>query len=155
MNKEHLKEIECEATALLTSLGVTATVAASFDEATGVIALQIESPEAAFLIGFHGETLQALQLILSFVAHKVLGEWVKVSVNVGDYRQKREEQLRRLAQNLAMKVKFSGEAQSIPNLTAAERRIIHLALADHPEVISESEGEGRQRVLTIKPRATQ
>jgi spoIIIJ-associated protein len=153
MNNTELSKIQAEATALLSDLGVEAKVTASVDKETGVITLQIESPEAAFLIGFHGETLQALQLILSFAAHKVLGDWVRVSVNVGDYRQKREEQLRRLALNLAMKVKFSGEVQTIPNLSAAERRIVHLALADHPEVMSQSEGEGRQRVLTIRPRA--
>jgi spoIIIJ-associated protein len=153
MNNTELSKIQAEAESLLSDLGVEAKVTASVDEETGVVNLQIESPEAAFLIGFHGETLQALQLILSFAAHKVLGDWVKVSVNVGDYRQKREEQLRRLALNLAMKVKFSGEVQTIPNLSAAERRIVHLALADHPEVMSQSEGEGRQRVLTIRPRA--
>jgi spoIIIJ-associated protein len=155
MNKDDLAKIQAEANSLLTELGVEAEVVASFDEENGVVNLQIESPEAAFLIGFHGETLQALQLILSFISHKVLGDWTKVAVNVGDYRQKREEQLRRLAINLAMKAKFSGEVQSIPNLSAAERRIIHLALTDHPDVASESEGEGRQRVLTIKPRTAQ
>lgn len=155
MNKDQLEVIKNETTALLADLGAKAEVIADFDPATNVVSLQIESPEAAFLIGFHGETLQALQLILSFVSHKVLGEWVRVNANVGDYRQKREEQLQRLAMNLAMKAKFSGEAQTIPNLTAAERRIIHLALADHPDVVSESEGEGQQRVLTIKPKTSQ
>jgi len=155
MNKDQLEAIKKESTALLADLGAKAEVVADFDPATNVVGLQIESPEAAFLIGFHGETLQALQLILSFVSHKVLGEWVRVNVNVGDYRQKREEQLQRLAMSLAMKAKFSGEAQTIPNLTAAERRIIHLALANHPDVVSESEGEGRQRVLTIKPKTSQ
>lgn len=100
-----------------------------------------------------GETLQAIQLILSFVVHKSSGEWVKTLVNVGDYRQKREEQLKKLALNLAMKVKFSGEAQAVPNLTPSERRAIHLILANHPDVYTESEGEGRERQLVIKPKA--
>ncbi len=155
MNKDALLKIQTEANNLLTELEVKAEAVASFDEEDNLLNFQIESPEAAFLIGFHGETLQALQLILSFVSHKFLGDWAKVMVNVGDYRQKREEQLRRLALNLAMKAKFSGEAQTIPNLSAAERRIVHLALADHPDVVSESEGEGRQRVLTIKPKTVQ
>ena len=155
MNKDALLKIQTEVNRLLTELGVKAEAVASFDEENGIINLQIESPEAAFLIGFHGETLQALQLILSFVSHKISGDWIKVVVNVGDYRQKREEQLRRLALNLAMKAKFSGEVQTIPNLSAAERRIVHLALTNHPEVVSESEGEGRQRILTIKPKTVQ
>ncbi|MBU2577418.1 single-stranded DNA-binding protein, partial [Patescibacteria group bacterium] len=114
--------------------------------------IYLDSPEAALLIGFHGETLQSLQLIFSFLAHKLTGEWYKVSVDVGDYKQKREEQLRKLALNLAVKAKLSGEAQSIPNLNANERRLIHLVLAENPDVLSESEGEGRQRVLIIKPK---
>jgi len=102
------------------------------------------------LIGFHGETLSAVERILSFMIHRVLGRWHKVVVNVGDYRQKREEQIKRLALNLAMKAKFSKETQSIPNLSASERRIVHLVLADHPDVYTESEGEGKERYLTIK-----
>ncbi len=89
---------------------------------------------------------------MSFLIHKSLGSWVKVMVNVGDYRQRREEQLKKLAMTLAMKVKFSGEAQTVPNLSPAERRIVHIALTDHPDVCSESEGEGRDRQLVIKPK---
>lgn len=155
MNKDIISTIQTEANGLLTEIGVKATVTADFDEKNCLLNFQIESPEAALLIGFHGETLQALQLVFSFVSHKISGDWVKVTVNVGDYRQKREEQLRRLALNLAMKAKFSGEVQTIPSLSAAERRIVHLALADHPDVVSQSEGEGRERILTIKPKTVQ
>lgn len=152
MNNDQLTKIKEATSELLTEIGLKGEVKTEFDEEARIIKIQIESPETALLIGFHGETLQSLQLILSFMAHKILNEWIKVNVNVGDYRQKREEQLKKLALNLAMKAKFSGETQIIPNLSASERRIIHLALADHPEVVSESEGEGRNRVLTIKPK---
>ncbi len=154
MTKKQLETLEKSIVSLLADLSVEASVKV---EAVTVseqeeIRVQLESPEAAALIGFHGETLQALQLIFSFLVHQVLDQWVRVVVNVGDYRQKREEQLSRLAQNLAMKAKFSGEQQIIPNLSAAERRIVHLALADRPDVFTQSEGEGRQRQLIIKPK---
>lgn len=152
MNEEDLKKVGKEAKQLLSDLEVPAEIQISFDETNSCINVQIDSNEAATLIGFHGETLFAVQVILSFLIHKCLGNWVKVLVNVGDYRQKREEQLRRLAINLAMKVKFSGEAQAVPNLSPAERRIVHMALTDHPDVCSESEGEGRDRQLIIKPK---
>lgn len=154
MTKKQLETFEKSIVSLLTELSVGSSVKAeaiTADEQEE-IRVQLESPEAAALIGFHGETLQALQLIFSFMSHQVLGQWVRVVVNVGDYRQKREEQLNRLAQNLAMKAKFSGEQQIIPNLSAAERRIIHLSLADRPDVCTLSEGEGRQRQLIIKPK---
>ncbi len=154
MNEKEIKAIEREVSALVSQLEIEAEVKISIEDQGGekIINLQMESPQAASLIGFHGEILQALQLIISFMCHKKLGQWVKVLVNVGDYRQKREEQLQRLALSLAMKAKFSGEVQTIPNLSASERRFIHLVLSENPDVYSESEGEGKQRQLTIKPK---
>lgn len=151
MTKEELEKIKTAAEELMIDLGVAAKVKVNFDKESDLINVDIDSEEAAaVLIGFHGETLQAIQLILSFMIHKSLEKWVKVLVNVGDYRQKREEQLRKLSLNLAMKVKFSGESQVIPNLTASERRMVHLILADHPDVCTQSEGEGEQRQLFVK-----
>jgi len=151
MAEKNYKKLQKAAEDLIADLAIEAEVSVSSEE-EGLINFQIESPEPAVLIGFHGETLQAIQLVLSFITHQTLGEWVRVLVNIGDYRQKREEQLRKLALNLAMKAKFSGEVQIIPNLSPAERRIVHMVLSEHPDVVSESEGEGRQRTLTIKPK---
>ncbi len=155
MDKNFLLAIEDEVKDLISELGISVTVKVDFDESLGTVGIQIDSSEAAALIGFHGEMLQSIQLISSFLVHKKLGEWFKVLVNVGDYRQKREEQLRNLAMNLAMKVKFSGEAQTVSNLIPSERRIVHLALSGNPDVTTESEGEGKERRLIIKPKAQQ
>lgn len=154
MNKDNVLKIQDEITSFISELSIEAQVQLTFteDDVQGSLVCQIESSEAAALIGFHGETLQALQLILSFLVHKSQNEWIKILVNVGDYRQKREEQLHKLALNLAMKAKFSGEAQALPNLSSSERRFIHMVLTDNPEVYSESEGEGRNRLLMIKPK---
>lgn len=154
ITEEQLKQVQDEIRDFVSGLGVEAEAVTSFNQETETIDVQLESPEAAVLIGFHGETLQALQLILSFLAHRILDQWVRLNLNVGDYRQKREEQLKKLALNLAMKAKFSGETQTVANLNAAERRIVHLTLVDHPDVLSQSEGEGRQRILTIKPKTS-
>jgi len=152
VTKEELAKTKLQAENLISELGVAAEVKVEWDKELNILSFQLESENAASLIGFHGETLQSIQLILSLVIHKVIGRWIRVLVNVGDYRQKREEQLKKLALNLAMKVKFSGEVQTVPNLSASERRIIHLALADHPDVVTQSEGEGRERELVIKPK---
>jgi spoIIIJ-associated protein len=152
MSKDQIEKFRSQVEELLSDLEIEAQAEVTADEENQVLSVQLESPQAAMLIGFHGETLHSLQLILSFAAHKIFEEWTRVVINVGDYRQKREEQLKKLALNLAMKAKFSGETQAIPNLNATERRIIHLALADHPDVVSQSEGVGRERILTIKPK---
>jgi len=96
--------------------------------------------------------LAAFQLILSLVINKKLETWTRILVNVNDYRQKREESLKMVALNAAQKVKFSNEAAVLTNLSPSERRIIHLTLADHPDVESLSEGQGQERRLVIKPR---
>lgn len=155
MEQKLLDQLKTEIETLISDLGIQAKVEISVtsdNQESEIVGVQIESEQAAYLIGFHGETLQSLQLVISFLVHRTLGQWFRVLVNVGDYRQKREDQLAKLALNLAMKAKFSGEQQIIPNLTASERRIVHLALADRTDVYTESEGEGSQRQLTIKPR---
>jgi len=155
MTKEEIAKIQKEMVSFIDEFGLETQIHLSFDDQSdqnGALICQIESPQAAALIGFHGETLQSLQLIASFLVHKVHGEWVKILVNVGDYREKREEQLHKLALSLAMKAKFSGEAQALPNLSSSERRYIHLILAENPDVYTESEGEGRDRLLMIKPK---
>lgn len=155
MKNNNIENIKNELDSLMNELGIEAELKVSLGEKTEeeeTVDIQIESPEAASLIGFHGETMHALQLISSFLCHKQLDKWVRVVVNIGDYRQKREEQLKNLALSLAMRAKFSKETQIVPNLNSSERRFVHMFLADNPDVYSESEGEGRNRVLTIKPK---
>jgi spoIIIJ-associated protein len=116
------------------------------------VAIQFTTDEPGILIGYHGQALQALQLLIAMIGFKKNGEWTRVLVNVGDYREKREESLTNMAKSLAQKVKFSGTSQSLPPMSSAERRIIHLALADDQEVETVSESEGRDRHVVIKPK---
>ncbi|MGB9706475.1 MAG: protein jag [Microgenomates group bacterium] len=136
---------------LLEHLEVGATFSIEEKEETFYINLQTDNP--GILIGYHGQTLFALQLILSLIAYRRIGEWTKIVVDVGDYRQRREETLKRMAFSVAQKVKFSHQEQELPPMSGAERRIIHLALSDDPEVETESRGEGKERRVVVKPRA--
>ncbi len=138
---------------LLHQLLIEAKVEVVENKEDEVFKVSIETEDSGFLIGYHGETIQALQLILSLMVYQKLGSWEKLLVDVGNYREQREEQLKKLAFNIAQKVKFSGEQQSIPNLSAPERRLIHLALADHPDVTTISEGEGADRRLIVRPKS--
>ncbi len=135
---------------LLELLGVKAQI--NLQEQEGVVNVQLETEEPGVLIGYHGKALQSLQSLLALMSFKKLGEWTRVVVDVGDYREKREESLTRMAQSLAQRVKFSGLVQSLPPMSSAERRIIHLALANDSEVETVSEGEGQERHVVIKPK---
>ncbi|MCL5095614.1 MAG: KH domain-containing protein [Patescibacteria group bacterium] len=150
MTEENLKIIKTEAQKLLEYLMVEATIEVS--EKEDVYEVQIETEDTGILIGYHGETLTSLQLILSLILYKRLGSWLRLIVNVGDWRQKREEVLKQMALSAAERVIATDEAMVLPNLSSFERRIVHLILADHPKVTSSSEGEGVERKLIIKPK---
>ena len=137
---------------LLKLLGVEAKVEAAEDKENEAIKVQIETTEAGILIGYHGETLSSFQLILGIMVSRKIGEWIRILVNIGDYREKREEILRRMALTAAQRAKFANEPVTLPSLSGGERRIIHLVLAGHPDVISESEGEEENRRLIVKPK---
>lgn len=147
---ETLKKITEE---LFEHLGVKAKIQIK-KEKDGTIAVQLTSDEPGILIGYHGQTLAAIQLIISLMVFKQFGQWTRVLVNVGDYRERREESLGRLAQAAAQRAKLSGQTQSLPPMSSTERRIIHLALAEDPDVETVSEGEGQSRHILVKPRAS-
>ncbi len=117
-----------------------------------MIKVNINPPDPGLLIGSQGENLSCLQLILSLMVYKKLGFWQPLLINVGDWLEKRQESLKKMALNAAQKVKFSGQEVMMSGLNSAERRLVHLALADSTDVITESIGEGRERRLVVKPK---
>jgi len=86
------------------------------------------------------------------IAYRKFGEWTRILVNVGDYRERRKEVLERMALAVAQRAKFSGQPQALPPMSAFERRIIHLALTGDSELETASEGEGKDRHVVIKPK---
>lgn len=119
----------------------------------GVYRLDIKTEEGGILIGFHGETLQSLKHFLALSLFAKFGEWTAILVDVNGYWKKREEDIQEMAKKVAERVVVTGEPASLPFLTPAERRIVHLIFSSHPQVFSESEGEGRERRIIVKPRA--
>jgi spoIIIJ-associated protein len=135
---------------LLGKLTIVGTVTTT--ESDGAVKVTIDSEERGILIGRHGSSLEAIQILLGQLVYKKLGTWVRIVVTVGDYRERREEQLKEMATSAVERVTSTHEPVVFAYLTPAERRTIHLLLAEHPEVVSESEGEGRERRLVIKLR---
>lgn len=112
----------------------------------------LTTDDAALVIGHHGDTLESLQVILSIIISKNLGEFKRISLEVGDYKKNRSEWLENLARETRERVITENKEIYLPDLKAWERRIVHLILQDDPEVLSESVGEGKDRVLVVKPR---
>ena len=112
--------------------------------------INLDEQDTGILIGYHGDTIASLQLILGIMLYKQTGSWNRLIVNINDYRQKRQESLEKMAQDTAQKVKFSGEPIALFNLNPYERRIIHNYLNEYPEVATESQGEDKNRHLVVK-----
>lgn len=134
------------------ALDITPEIGVDFDPETEYYTVQLDTENPGLLIGYRGDTLSAIQYYLAQTLRTATGDWVKLIVNVGNYREQRQETLEQLALNAAKRVEFSGEPYIFTNLTPPERRVIHLTLQDHPKVVTESTGDGRNRQLSIVPR---
>ncbi|MFZ5534699.1 MAG: protein jag [Patescibacteria group bacterium] len=137
---------------LIQKLEIVGTVSVTTDE-TDAFRINIATEETGLLIGHHGKTLESLQVILGVIVSKKLGRWVKAYVNVGDYREKREEALMHMAQRAADRALASGRPVELSRLSPAERRIIHLTLSGDERIETESMGEGDGRILLVKPKS--
>lgn len=151
MDENQITIIQDTAKELLAKLDVPGEVTVS--EQDGVAAILLDTPDTGMVIGYHGETLDGLQFLLSLILAKKRGQFMRVNLEVGDYRKNRSEYLERLAMQVKERVLEEGNEQTLSDLKPWERRVIHLILQNDSEVTSESVGEGRNRVLVVKPRA--
>jgi len=129
---------------------------ASDDREGDRVTLDIRGEEMGLLIGRRGETLAALQLLVNMLLSRRLKRRAAVAVDVEGYRRRREEDLQRMAHRVAGQVRASGEAFTFEPMQPRERRVIHVALAEDPQVMTESTGEGEQRrvVVMLRPGAS-
>lgn len=145
-----IKEVSEE---LLSLMGTKSKPEVSEDPENNAFVVDIKTnEETGLLIGRRGETLSSIQTIISLLVRQRLGDWERIVVNVGDWRQKEEERLQVLAEGAAERAKETGQAQPLYNLTAGQRRIVHLFLSQDAGVTTESIGEGEERYLVIKPK---
>ncbi len=104
------------------------------------------------LIGRKGERLSALQHLVNLMLSKKMGDWTRVLVDVEDYRGRRERQLRDLALRAAEHVAETGKMLQLEAMPALERRWVHIALRDNPDVATQSIGEEPNRRIVVLPR---
>ncbi len=155
---EHIQQVARETLAeLLEKMKIKAQVTASWSEASEPgeprpLVLEVTGDDLGILIGPRGETVAALQYIARLIISKELGEGINVLVDVEGHRRRREEQLRRMARKMAEQVVQRQRTMAMEPMPPAERRIVHLELRDHPDVYTESVGEGDKRKVTIIPK---
>lgn len=118
-------------------------------EADGNIKVNLDGDDLAVIIGRNGSTLDAIQLVTNIAANKGTGEKIKVLVDAKGYKEKKERALKDLALTEAEKVKKEKRSKILNPMPPNERRIIHLALQEHPFVKTYSSGEEPMRKVII------
>jgi spoIIIJ-associated protein len=135
---------------LLGLMGVQGKVEVLSDELP--LELNIKGDDLGILIGRRGQTLGALEYVTKLIVVQRLKVWLPLTIDIGGYKKHRRDSLQKLALYLAEQVKSRRRAIPMEPMPADERRIIHLALADHPDVTTQSIGEGENRKVVILPR---
>ena len=136
---------------LINSTGLEADVYVRDQMEEGSIVFELEGKDSGLLIGRRGETLSSLEYLVRLMASKTLDKRANIMIDVEDYRLRRKEKLEDIAKKTAKKVSETGKRITLEPMSAADRRIVHMALADLEDVITQSRGEGLQRKVVINP----
>ncbi len=150
MDKKEKKIIDGTVSELLELLGIDGTFEIKDNEEG--IDIVLETKDSGLVIGYHGDTLESLQLIMSLCIAKKLDKFIRVSIEVGDYKKNRTEWLKNLAVTTKERVISLHQEIALPELKSWERRIVHMLLKDDADVVSQSQGEGRDRTLVVSPK---
>lgn len=138
---------------LLSFFGLNTDIYATTED-NEVIELHVPSTHLnGFLIGQHGDTMRALQYMVSNALKNSDYAVTRVNVDVAEYKKQRADRLAEVAQDWVKKVKETGEPMHLKPMNAADRRIVH-KVANDEGLATESEGEGRDRHVVLKPAAS-
>ncbi|NJM39856.1 MAG: hypothetical protein HC853_03305 [Anaerolineae bacterium] len=108
--------------------------------------------DADALLAYQQEALNALQLMVQTMWSHQTKSSVRITLDVNGFKERKQNQVKQMALRMAERVIASGRAFTLEPMPASERRLVHMALRDHPQVFTESAGEGHGRKVTIKPR---
>ena len=138
---------------ILTAVGaeVDVTLRSEHDELAGGPVIDINGPDSGLLIGRRGNTLHSLQFIVQSIVRQQFDEEVRVSLDVEQYRRRREDSLREMADRVADRVLQTGRSITLEPMAPADRRVIHLYLGDRQGIRTESVGYGDARKVQIIP----
>lgn len=135
---------------ILDQMKIQATVSVK-STADDQIDLSMEGEDVGILIGKHGQTINALQYLMGVIINRKAEKHMRVILDAEDYRERRASLLQEMARNMAETVKQRKEEAVFEPLPAIERRVIHMALKDDPEIRTYSEGVEPERCVVISP----
>lgn len=150
--KENKEEMAVEyITAVLKAMGVQDFTAEANRDGEN-LNITLKGDDLGFVIGRRGETIDAIQYLASLAVNRLDGDYMRITIDSGNFREKREKTLESLARRLARNVVKSGRSMTLEPMNPYERRVIHSALQNDPLVSTHSEGEEpyRKVVVTLK-----
>jgi spoIIIJ-associated protein len=155
-DKELIKLVEKEVETLCSLLEVDCERSLDLeegDEDVKYIKISFEGEDLGYMIGNRGRHLDSMQYVLQLMVGKMTEQDpnYRILVDVGGYRKERNSHLEEMALQKADDVRILGEAVELPPMKPADRRAVHMALSEYDDIITESEGEGRDRHIVIKP----
>ena len=138
--------------AVFESMNMKVKLLTVYEEEEKTISIDLQGDDMGILIGKRGQTLDSLQYITSLVVNKQSEDYVRVKLDIENYRERRSETLEHLAKNLAAKVKKTHKSVALEPMNPYERRIIHSCLQNDRNVVTASEGDEPYRHVVISPR---
>ena len=148
--REVIKHIKDYLSKIIKDMGFNANIEIKNNEE--VPKYVIFSDDDALLIGKNGKNLKALQILVSQHISNEIGTNYKFTIDVNEYKEKREKSLERLAKRIAREVKTTKVEVKLDSMNSYERRIIHNALTNYKGIYTESEGEEPNRCVVVKPK---
>ncbi|HNX57778.1 MAG TPA: RNA-binding cell elongation regulator Jag/EloR [Spirochaetota bacterium] len=139
---------------ILEKMGIDAVIR-NVNESENKIYIELESENSGLIIGKKGKTLEALQFIVNMMVNTNARAEKKVIIDIESYRAKRERALHKMSQEIADRVVRTGKPYSLEPMNPFERRLVHMALQNHEQVMTKSEGQGAFRKVKVYPRTTQ
>jgi len=149
MNNEEL--IDSTLKEIFKHIGIEPKVSVSVPE-ENVYAIDVQGNNLNFLIGYKGESLNALQSILGLIVLKKIGKSVIISLDINNYKDKKLERLLEITKSFIDKVRFFEKEVPMPPMNPWERRQVHMFVSEYNDVASESTGEGPYRKVVLKPK---
>jgi len=153
--EKFIEEITSLTKEFISKIGIEGTVSVADDEERGhsLIVSVVTTDKVDDVIGRNGNGLRSVEHILRALANKKISENIHTNfvLDINDYRKTKTNQLIKLAQDIAERVKTSRKAEALNPMSSYERRIVHLELASHSDIATESIGEDPKRRIVIKP----
>lgn len=134
---------------LFKAMGIDSDIKIDYNEENNTMDIDVSGPDMGILIGKRGQTLDALQYLISLYVNKKSESYIRVKLDTENYRSRRKDTLENLAKNIAFKVKRTKRSFTLEPMNPYERRIIHSALQNDRYVSTRSEGEEPYRRVVV------